>query len=103
MEDIFDGEEMDEESQLALPHVMKAFHSRRGSQEENEFNKWVNAAKGEGEGQDILMDTGVEEPECSHCGDKGCPACDSISYEDDKECQSCGRNHIKKKDYTKKP
>jgi hypothetical protein len=60
MEDIFDGSTMDEESQLALPHVMRAYRNRAKTEEENEFNDWVNAAKGQGKGQEILNDE--EEP-----------------------------------------
>jgi hypothetical protein len=65
-EDAFDGESLDEESQLALPHVMRAYRSHGKVEEQDEFEKWVNAANGQGEGQDVIMDSGVEE-ECPKC------------------------------------
>jgi hypothetical protein len=80
MEDIFDGAELDEDSQLALPHVMRAYRSHSKTDEEGEFEKWVNAANGQGEGDEVLMDTGVDEkPEtCGLCGG------------DDPDCWACG-------------
>jgi len=62
-EDAFDGESLDEESQLALPHVMRAYRSHGKVKEQDEFEKWVNAANGQGEGQDVIMDGGVDNEE----------------------------------------
>jgi ribosomal protein L37AE/L43A len=67
-EDIFNGIELDEESQLALPYVYRAYDKFRQSPEQDEFEKWVSAAKGQGPGQDVIMDGGVEN-------DAKCPAC----------------------------
>ena len=84
-EDIFSGADMDEESQLALPHVMKAYRSHAKSDEETEFDRWVNAAAGKGEGQEMLADE--EEPEIKYCdwcgnktnGDELCDTCELIN------------------------
>jgi hypothetical protein len=56
-EDIFDGTSLDEESQLALPHVMRAYRTHGKMDEENEFDKWVMTTKGYGKGEEILLDT----------------------------------------------
>ena len=59
--------ELDDSTALAVPHVMKAFNSRKGSEEEDEFSRWVAAAHGE-DGKEQLTDdeqiTEADEP-CS--------------------------------------
>ena len=96
MEDIFDGSKMDEESQLALPHVMRAYRTHGKTDEQDEFDKWVNAAKGQGEGQEIIMDNGVED-EDSTKPNFHCPKCNSTNSTQDENgnrvCYDCKLYH----------
>jgi len=57
-EDIFDGVEMDEDNTMALPYINRVYQKYKSNKtpEENAFNDWVSAAKGQGEGQEILND-----------------------------------------------
>jgi hypothetical protein len=62
-EDIFDGIEMDEDNQMALAHVMKAYRAHPKLDEEDDFEKWVAAANGQGLGQNVIMDDDKEDEE----------------------------------------
>ena len=96
-EDIFNDIELDDESQLAIPYVHRAYNKFRQSDEENEFNNWINAAKGEGEGQDIIMDNGIDEEFTSNEDqdeNRENNWAESKSFRDNSECPACSSNII---------
>ena len=81
-EDIFDNVELDDENKDALPYIYRAYDKFKKVPEEGEFEKWVNAAKGQGEGQDIIMDAGVE----LECEDN------DHHFDDNGICKFCGKH-----------
>ena len=64
-EDIFDGVEMDEDNTMALPYINRVYQKYKSNKtpEEAAFNNWVDAANGQGEGQEILNDEEELSPE----------------------------------------
>lgn len=59
--DLFGKETLSDENKLALPHVMKAYKNKGKLAEEGEFEKWVAASAGHGEGDEILNDDELTE------------------------------------------
>ena len=64
-------EHLNEESKLAIPYVTKAMQTYKKLMEFDDYEKWINATSGKGEGEDILLDAGGDEDE----GIKMCPEC----------------------------
>jgi len=58
---LFGNEDLDENLQMALPHVMRAYHTHAKLEEQEEFEKWAAAAKGQIDDQEPLMGGEHEE------------------------------------------
>ena len=56
-DDLFSDIDLDEDATAAIPHVMRAYAKRKAFPEQDEFEKWVAATKGEGEGDEMLLDS----------------------------------------------
>ena len=68
---MFGDKELDEDTQMALPHVMRAYQNNSKIKEQEEFEKWANA-QSEDNTEEPLMDDD-EIPERDH--EFNCPDC----------------------------
>ena len=68
---LFGDKELDEDTQMALPHVMRAYQNNSKIKEQEEFEKWANA-QSEDNTEEPLMDDD-EIPERDH--EFNCPDC----------------------------
>jgi len=60
--DLFNGVELDEDNQLALPHVIRAWRNNPAIPEQEEFEKWATTSKkGPAPGEQMLVDDNSEK------------------------------------------
>jgi len=101
--DLFNGVELDEDNQLALPHVIRAWRNNPAMAEQEEFEKWANTSKeGPAPGEEMLADgeeddnpicichhSRVDHDEIGYCDLCDCPGFHKFSSELTEADQPC--------------